>query len=144
MKAGQLYRVMRAAVQLGFFTASRGQGAGGQPRFRNNRMSAVLREDHPNSLKHMVTEALPHLQRLPACFDPLYTWWWVPADGMRTAVHKCNLRGALAYQCLGGCKQDIIMNPEPASAIADPAPDRPQQTGMGSPGMGRAHWRAAL
>ena len=54
VKAGQLYRVMRAAVQLGFFTASTGQGSSGQPRFRNNTMSAVLREDHPNSMKHMV------------------------------------------------------------------------------------------
>ncbi|KAK9835321.1 hypothetical protein WJX81_001718 [Elliptochloris bilobata] len=60
--ADRLYRVLRAAVQIGVFAASggcRGVGAGTEAqlrtvRFRNNRLSAVLREDHPNCIKDMV------------------------------------------------------------------------------------------
>lgn len=53
-KSEQLYRVMRAAVQLGIFKVARGADVHGRPRFQNNALSAVLREDHPNCLKHMV------------------------------------------------------------------------------------------
>ena len=54
VQARELYRVMRAAVQLGVFRVARRRDAQGQPRFQNNRLSAVLRKDHPNCLKHVV------------------------------------------------------------------------------------------
>ena len=46
--------MLRTAVQIGLFTVSAGRDAEGPPRFQNNRLSAVLREDHPNCLKHLV------------------------------------------------------------------------------------------
>lgn len=58
--AERLFRVLRAAVQLGVFAvdaAPRSGRAGAParaPRFRNNRLSAVLREDHPNCIKDIV------------------------------------------------------------------------------------------
>lgn len=60
--ADRLYRLLRAAVQLGVFAAAGGgRGGGGgtdaqlrSVRFRNNRLSAVLREDHPNCIRDMV------------------------------------------------------------------------------------------
>ena len=62
MDADRLYRLLRAAVQLGVFAAAGGgRGGGGGTdaqlrgvRFRNNRLSAVLREDHPNCIRDMV------------------------------------------------------------------------------------------
>ena len=49
--ADRLYRLLRAAVQLGVFGAKPSELG---VRFRNNRLSAVLREDHPNCIKDMV------------------------------------------------------------------------------------------
>ena len=46
---------MRAAVQLGLFKVARRPGVQGRPCFQNNALSAVLREDHPNCLKRMVS-----------------------------------------------------------------------------------------
>lgn len=51
-----LYRLLRLAVGLGFLGGFSDR-ASGQVKFRNNRLSAVLREDHPNSMKHMVRGA---------------------------------------------------------------------------------------
>lgn len=39
---------------MGILTAIRPQQKGESPRFKNNRLSAVLREDHPNCLRQMV------------------------------------------------------------------------------------------
>ena len=52
----ELYRVLRTAVQIGLFTISKDHDVEGKPRFQNNRLSALLREDHPNCLKHMVSK----------------------------------------------------------------------------------------
>lgn len=49
----RLYRVLRTAVNFGVFAEVREKG---QPlRYRNNRLSAVLREDHVQSQKYMVS-----------------------------------------------------------------------------------------
>jgi len=75
--AERLFRVLRAAVQLGVFAvaaAPRGGRAGAAPRaprFRNNRLSAVLREDHPNCIKDIVRR---------------------PAEGARPMVSCCELQ----------------------------------------------------
>ncbi len=58
----RLYRVMRSAIQMGVFAAIKPKEAGGAVRFKNNRLSACLREDHPNCLRHMVGP------RCPSCF----------------------------------------------------------------------------
>lgn len=70
--AERLYRVLRAAVQLGIFAVSvPPRGASAEPhlrsvQFRNNRLSAVLREDHPNCIKDIV-RLLGQAPHLPAC-----------------------------------------------------------------------------
>lgn len=49
-----IYRAMRMLVKCGYFEAmpvEDGQGV----LFRNNSLSAVFREDHPNSLKYIVS-----------------------------------------------------------------------------------------
>jgi hypothetical protein len=65
-----LYRVMRAAVQIGVFEVIKGRYAGAPVKFRNNSLSVVLREDHPNCMKYMVGCALwrpysSHMNVLP-------------------------------------------------------------------------------
>lgn len=54
LNSRRLYRVLRSAVQMGILTAIRPRHKGESPRFKNNRLSAVLREDHPNCLRQMV------------------------------------------------------------------------------------------
>ena len=62
----ETYRVLRAAVQIKLFTISKDPDAEGQPRFQNNRLSALLREDHPNCLKHMVSKGRTWFACLPS------------------------------------------------------------------------------
>ncbi|KAK9815541.1 hypothetical protein WJX72_005411 [[Myrmecia] bisecta] len=50
----KMFRLMRAAVGLGIF-AGDASALEGPVRFRNNRLSAVLREDHPNTVKWMLS-----------------------------------------------------------------------------------------
>lgn len=53
LREDDIYRAMRALVINGFYEAL--PGGPGQPTlFRNNAASATLREDHPNSVKHLV------------------------------------------------------------------------------------------
>ena len=62
----RLFRVLRAAVQLGVFAAAKERPSAGASadahiravRFRNNRLSVVLREDHPNCIKDLVCPPL--------------------------------------------------------------------------------------
>ncbi|EIE23271.1 S-adenosyl-L-methionine-dependent methyltransferase [Coccomyxa subellipsoidea C-169] len=72
----RLYRVMRSAIQMGVFAAIKPKEAGGAVRFKNNRLSACLREDHPNCLRHMMLHFTEHNQ--PA-FDELA--WAVRTNG---------------------------------------------------------------
>ena len=67
--------MLRAAVNFHCLTVVRSV-SGGEPRFRNNAMSSLLREDHPNSLKAIVRPCSAGLQQCNAecfgsCSDPL-------------------------------------------------------------------------
>lgn len=53
-----LYRLLRAAVQMGVFDVEKDR-RGGPVKFRNNSLSVVLREDHPNCMKYMVRATSP-------------------------------------------------------------------------------------
>ena len=57
----RLYRVLRAAVQIGLFEALPVSKKEAEVRFKNNRRSALLREGHPKCLKHMVSAFALHL-----------------------------------------------------------------------------------
>jgi hypothetical protein len=67
----QLFRLMRGAVQSGLFEeAPAAGGGGGAPAasttttlFRNNAQSAVLRGDHPNSVRHMAIHQGEEMER---------------------------------------------------------------------------------
>ncbi|BDA50265.1 3'-hydroxy-N-methyl-(S)-coclaurine 4'-O-methyltransferase [Coccomyxa sp. Obi] len=74
--SGRLYRVLRSAVQMGVFSAIQPKGEDVEVRFKNNRLSACLREDHPNCLRHMMLHFKEHNQ--PA-FDELA--WAVRTGG---------------------------------------------------------------
>ena len=50
----RLYRVLRAAVQIGLFSAMPSKKGDADVQFKNNKRSALLREGHPNCLKSMV------------------------------------------------------------------------------------------
>ena len=50
----KLYRVLRAAVQIGLFQAVQPKKGESGVSFKNNKRSALLREGHPNCLKNMV------------------------------------------------------------------------------------------
>ena len=56
----RLYRTLRAAVQIGLFEAVMPKKGEGHVQFKNNRRSALLREGHPNCLKHMVRVSAVH------------------------------------------------------------------------------------
>ena len=43
---------------MGVFAAINPNYPGDEVRFKNNRLSACLREDHPNCLRHMVCSCL--------------------------------------------------------------------------------------
>jgi hypothetical protein len=43
---------------MGVFAAINPKYPGDEVRFKNNRLSACLREDHPNCLRHMVCSSL--------------------------------------------------------------------------------------
>lgn len=61
-----LFRLMRGAVQSGLFSAATARGAVASPAatlFANNRLSAVLREDHPSSLRHMAIHQGGEMER---------------------------------------------------------------------------------
>ena len=61
----RLFRLMRFATVHGIFKTSRGSRRQQGPTttsFANNALSACLREDHPNSQKHLV-RALPYIHR---------------------------------------------------------------------------------
>ena len=64
--AERLYRLLRFATAHGIFSAScpsgRQQGPG-TTLFCNNRLSACLREDHPNCQRHVVR---PHVRSMDA------------------------------------------------------------------------------
>ncbi|BDA50119.1 Acetylserotonin O-methyltransferase [Coccomyxa sp. Obi] len=60
LNSQRLYRVLRSAVQMGILTAIRPKQKGEPPRFKNNRLSAVLREDHPNCLRQMILHQTDH------------------------------------------------------------------------------------
>lgn len=57
----RLYRLLRAAIQIGLFEALPASKKEAGVRFKNNRRSALLREGHPNCLKHMVSAFTSHL-----------------------------------------------------------------------------------
>lgn len=48
-----LFRLLRAAVNMNVLAAAPGR-RGNPPRFSNNTLSNLYREDHPNSVKAMV------------------------------------------------------------------------------------------
>ena len=50
----RLYRVLRAAVQMGLFQAVLPTKKSPGVKFKNNKRSALLRDGHPNCLKNMV------------------------------------------------------------------------------------------
>ena len=55
LREDDIYRVMRMLVSFNIFSAIPPKGD--QPAlFRNNAASAALREDHPNSVKHIVSQ----------------------------------------------------------------------------------------
>lgn len=56
----RLYRVLRAAVQIGLFQAVLPKKNDPGVKFKNNKCSALLRDGHPNCLKNMVGH-LPHM-----------------------------------------------------------------------------------
>lgn len=58
-----LFRLLRAAVQANLFAASRGAAAPATTRFRNNALSAALRRDHPNSVRHMAIHQGAEMER---------------------------------------------------------------------------------
>lgn len=49
---------------MGVFAAVKPGQLGNSVRFKNNRLSAVLREDHPNCLRHMVSSTAHNCQDL--------------------------------------------------------------------------------
>jgi hypothetical protein len=63
----QLFRLLRGAVQAGLFEEAPGSSPGpASPTttlFRNNRQSAVLRTDHPNSVRHMAIHQGEEMER---------------------------------------------------------------------------------
>ncbi|EIE20123.1 S-adenosyl-L-methionine-dependent methyltransferase [Coccomyxa subellipsoidea C-169] len=72
----RLYRVLRSAVQMGVFAAIKPKEAGGAVGCKNNRLSACLREYHPNCLREMILYFTEHSN--PA-FDELA--WAVRTNG---------------------------------------------------------------
>ena len=70
----RLYRTLRAAVQIGLFEVVMPKKGEEHVQFKNNRRSALLREGHPNCLKHMVRATAVHpsagaLSCVPAASD---------------------------------------------------------------------------
>ncbi len=64
----QLFRLMRGAVQAGFFEEAPGASATAAASstttlFRNNKQSSVLRTDHPNSVRHMAIHQGEEMER---------------------------------------------------------------------------------
>ena len=51
--ADKLFRLLSAAASFGVFTARQGRKSQ-DVTFHNNALSAVLREDHPNTVKHLI------------------------------------------------------------------------------------------
>ena len=63
----RLFRLLRFATVHGIFNVARQSGKRQGPdttAYRNNALSACLREDHPNSQKHLVRAAVPELGRI--------------------------------------------------------------------------------
>lgn len=58
-----LFRLLRAAVQANLFTASRGVATPTTTLFTNNALSAALRRDHPNSVRHMAIHQGAEMER---------------------------------------------------------------------------------
>ena len=58
-----LFRLLRAAVQANLFTASRGPATVDGTTFTNNALSATLRVDHPNSVRHMAIHQGAEMER---------------------------------------------------------------------------------
>ena len=59
-----MFRLLRGAVQAGIFDASADAIAtSGKTTFRNNRLSAVLRADHPNTVRHMAIHQGEEMER---------------------------------------------------------------------------------
>lgn len=52
-----MFRLLRAAVNMNVLAAAPGR-RGNPPRFSNNTLSSLYREDHPNSVKAMVCSVL--------------------------------------------------------------------------------------
>ena len=52
-RENDVYRLLRELVNIGFFEAAPAK-AGEPVAFRNNALSATLRSDHPNCVRHMV------------------------------------------------------------------------------------------
>ena len=108
--SGRLYRVLRSAVQMGVFAAVPPKGDDIETRFKNNRLSACLREDHPNCLRHMVratssTSLLPssgiiyQVQSLTRPLSTIIYMGWFPLSLFRVNLQ----RSLLALLHLHGC-----------------------------------------
>jgi len=65
----RLYRVLRAAVQIGLFQAMPSKNGDADVQFKNNKRSALLREGHPNCLKSMVRHFVPQ-----SCLGQVIGW----------------------------------------------------------------------
>lgn len=61
----RLYRVLRAAVQIGLFQVVLPKKGDTGVKFQNNKRSALLRDGHPNCLKHMVGRPAMKADHLP-------------------------------------------------------------------------------
>lgn len=66
----RLYRTLRAAVQIGLFEVVMPKKGEEHVRFKNNKRSALLREGHPNCLKHMVRATAVYLSVGPLSSVP--------------------------------------------------------------------------
>jgi hypothetical protein len=98
-----LYRVMRAAVQIGVFEVIKGRYAGAPVKFRNNSLSVVLREDHPNCMKYMVG-CLPWLPFL-SCVNILI--WGRP----KWTCDTCKVLGLVRVgRTLRNCVKYVMYN----------------------------------
>ena len=104
----RLYRTLRAAVQIGLFEVVMPKKGEEHVRFKNNKRSALLREGHPNCLKHMVRATAVHLSaRLQAACQQLHLS--VLCKVSSPAVHApCGLvtcsaaHSAITPGCAGG------------------------------------------
>ena len=66
----RLYRTLRAAVQIGLFEVVMPKKGSEHVQFKNNKRSALLREGHPNCLKHMVSVSAAQLPAGAHCCVP--------------------------------------------------------------------------